>query len=127
MSVRIQFSRGRFFDEKYKEISRNAENPVGNYVTASMTKNKTCPPKRHTGFYTLRYDVGIDYLYDLVEVAMKYGAIDKAGAWFSIIDTDTGELIAKLQGQSAVYDYLEEHMDITEKIEKLIESKINED
>lgn len=128
-SVRLEFRRGRFFDDKYKEISRNSENPVGNYVQVAMAKNKTCPPKRHTGFYTLRYEIGIDYLYDLVEVAIKYGIIEKAGAWFSIIDAETGELISKLQGQSAVYNFLEaeEHMDVLMKIESFIESKINED
>lgn len=128
-SCRLEFRRGRFFDEKYKEISRSAENPVGNYVLVSMSKNKTCPPKRHTGFYTLRYDIGIDYLYDLVEVGIKYGIIDKSGAWFSIIDPETGEQLAKLQGQNAVYEYLEneDNIEVLKKIEAFIDSKISED
>ena len=128
-SVRLEFRRGRFFDEKYKEISRNAESPVGNYVQVSMSKNKTCPPKRHTGFYTLRYEIGIDYLFDLIEVAIKYGMIEKAGAWFSIIDMNTGELLAKLQGQAGVYAYLEDenNMEVLSKIESFIEAQMDND
>ena len=95
-------------DENGNEMNSRAESPAGNYVLMSMVKNKSCPPTRRTGFYTLNYEFGIDYLKDLVEVAMKYGIIDKSGAWFSIIDTETGELKAKLQGMSNVYKHLED-------------------
>lgn len=107
-SCRMEFRRGKFFDDKYKDLSRSAENPIGNYVNVAMVKNKTCPPTRHTGFYTLRYDIGIDYLYDLVEVAQKYGLIEKRGSWFGVTDPETGEVLASnLQGQSKLYEFLE--------------------
>lgn len=128
-AVRLEFRRGKFFDEKYRDLSRNAESPVGNYVQVAMTKNKTCPPKRHNGFYTLKYDSGIDYLYDLTEVGIKYGLIDKAGAWFTVIDTETGEVFAKTQGQSALYDFLSEpsNIDVLKYLETEIEKRINFD
>lgn len=128
-SARFEFRRGKFFDDKYKELSRAAENPIGNYVMVSMTKNKTCPPTRRTGFYTLRYDIGIDYIYDLTEVAIKYGIIDKAGAWFSILDTETGEVIAKLQGQSGLANYLdnEDNISTLKMIEDYLDKKMSED
>ena len=107
-NVRMQFSKGKYIDENGNEMNSRAESPAGNYVLMSMVKNKSCPPTRRTGFYTLNYEFGIDYLKDLVEVAMKYGIIDKSGAWFSIIDTETGELKAKLQGMSNVYKHLED-------------------
>ena len=59
--------------------SRTSESPAGNYVLMSMTKNKSCPPTRRTGFYTLNYEFGIDYLKDLIEVAIKYNVIQKSG------------------------------------------------
>ena len=34
--------------------------------------------------------------------------VEKAGAWFSIINPDTGELIDKCQGIAGVYKYLED-------------------
>ena len=126
VSARIEFRRGKFFDDKYKEISRNAENPVGNYVMVAMTKNKTCPPTRHTGFYTLRYDIGIDYLYDLTELCIKYGIIEKAGAWFSLL-TEEGEQITKVQGQSAMYDYLNANPETLKEVEERVNRKMEEE
>lgn len=128
-ACRLEFRMGKYFDAKGNELSRQSENPVGNYVLVSMIKNKTCPPTRRTGFYTLRYADGIDYVGDLIEVAIKYGVIDKSGAWFSIINPETGEQIAKLQGQSRVNEYLsdEENIDILKMIEQYIDSKIYED
>ena len=59
------------------------------------------------------YDYGIDEVMDLIDVAMKYGIIQKAGAWFNFVDLDTGEVITdetgkeiKLQGMPNVIDYL---------------------
>ncbi len=106
-TVRMQFTRGSFIDEKGNEIKRSSESPAGNIVMMSMTKNKSCPPTRRTGFYTINYEYGIDYLKDLVDLAIKYGIIEKSGAWFSILNPETGELIEKIQGQAGVNDYLE--------------------
>lgn len=128
-SVRMEFRMGKYIDDKGNDLSRGAENPAGNYVLVSMTKNKTCSPTRRVGFYTINYLTGIDYLKDLVEVAIKYGIIDKAGAWFSIIDSETGELIEKLQGQAKVYEYLEDenHIETLKMIEQYIERQIFEE
>ena len=104
-AVRMQFSRGKFIDETGRELTRGAENPAGNIVQMSMTKNKTCKPDRRTGYYTLRYDSGVDYLNDLIDVAIRFGIILQSGAWFDIVDTESGELIdGKLHGKNSVRD-----------------------
>ena len=123
-TVRMQFTRGSFIDEKGNEIKRSSESPAGNIVLMSMTKNKSCPPTRRTGFYTINYDYGVDYLKDLVELAIKYGIIEKAGAWFSIINPETGEQIEELQGQASVNAYLEDPDN--EPVLTLIETYIDE-
>ncbi len=121
-SVRMQFSRGKFIDEKGNELTRSAENPVGNIVMMSMTKNKTCPPTRRTGFYTINYEIGIDYLRDLIEVAIKYDIVKKSGAWFDIVDIETGEILGgKIHGQSAVNEFLEQNDEVRTKVEELVE------
>ena len=122
-SVRMQFSRGKFIDEKGKELTRSAESPVGNIVMMSMTKNKTCPPTRRTGFYTINYETGIDYLRDLIEVAIKYDIVRQSGAWFDIIDPTSGEIIeGKIHGQSSVNEFLATNRDVLERVENLIEN-----
>lgn len=118
--VRLEFRRGKFLDEKGNDLTNSAETPAGNKVEMTMVKNKTCPPNRRTGFYTLKYDVGIDYLADLIEVALKYEIIEKAGAWFTI----PGVIDEKIQGQAGVKKYLEEHSDVLKQVEDLIDSKI---
>jgi recombination protein RecA len=126
-SVRMQFTRGSFIDEKGDDIKRSSESPAGNKVLMSMTKNKTCPGNRRGGYYTIRYDSGIDYLADLIEVAIKYDLIQKSGAWFTIVNPDTGEILSdKIQGQSNVSGYLadEAHEDILTFIEQYIDSKV---
>lgn len=127
--VRMQFTRGKFFDDKGNDLPRTSESPAGNYVLMSMTKNKSCPPTRRTGFYTLNYEFGIDYLKDLIEVAIKYNVIQKSGAWFSIINPETGEQVEKFQGQQKVYDYLgdDTHEEVLTMIEDFIDSKIQQD
>ena len=128
VAARFEFRRGKFFDDKYKDLSRGAENPIGNYVEVSMSKNKTCPPTRRTGFYTLRYDIGIDYMYDLTEVCKKYGIIEQSSAWFELKDPETMELIKKLQGQHAVSKFLseEENIEILKMYEDYLDKKIKE-
>lgn len=128
-SARFEFRMGKYINEKGEELTRGAENPAGNLINVVMIKNKTCPPTRRTGFYTINYLTGIDYLKDLVEVAIKLGIIDKTGAWYGIVDAETGEQVVKLQGAARVYEYLEQedNLDTLMMIESYIESKISSD
>jgi len=126
--LRLEFRRGKFIDVKRNELSRSAENPAGNIVNVALIKSKVCPPTRRTGFYTLRYDTGIDYLNDLIEVAIKYDIIKKSGAWFEIVDIETGEVISdKVQGQANVYALLENDEELLAKVEQLVDKSMNED
>lgn len=121
-AVRLEFRRGDFIDEKGNHLTRGAENPAGNIVLMSMAKNKTCPSNRRTGFYTINYETGIDYLADLLDVAIKYSIIDKHGAWFDIIDPSTGEILdSKIQGQANVYAKLDENEELLKKVEELVQ------
>ena len=124
-SVRIQFSRGKYIDEKGNELNKSADAPVGNIVLMSMIKNKTCPPSRRTGFYSLNYDTGIDYLRDLVDVAIKFDAIVKSGSWFDIVDTESGDILqGKIHGLVNVYSYLKEHEDVLKIIENIVNKEM---
>ena len=125
-SCRMQFSKGKYIDEDGNDLNSKAESPAGNYVLMSLVKAKFCPPTRRTGFYTLNYEYGVDYLKDLVEVAIKYGVISKSGAWFSIIDMETGELVSKLQGMANVYKYLEnpDNENVLTMVENYVDSQM---
>ena len=126
-AVRMQFTRGSFLDENGNEIKRSSESPAGNVVMMSMTKNKTCPATRRTGFYTLNYETGVDYIRDYIDVAIKYDIIKKSGSWFDIVDIETGEVLeGKIHGQASVYDMLKENTELLDRIKVLIEHATKE-
>lgn len=122
-SLRLMFQKGSFIDESCNEIKRSSESPAGNLVSINIAKTKICKPDRRIGFYTLNYTYGIDVLNDTVELAIKYGIINKAGAWFTFVDIETGEFITddedeiiKLQGKANVLEYLQENEPLFEEI-----------
>jgi recombination protein RecA len=124
---RMEFKRGKFIDEKGNDLTRSAENPAGNIVIMSITKSKFCPATRRVGQYTLNYTYGIDYLKDLVDVAIKYDIIDRRGAWFSIQSPDTGEVLKdKIQGQANVYAELEANEELLKEVERLVDERMYE-
>ena len=122
-SLRLMFQKGSFIDESCNEIKRSSESPAGNLVSINIAKTKICKPDRRIGFYTLNYTYGIDVLNDTAELAIKYGIINKAGAWFTFVDIETGEFITddedeiiKLQGKANVLEYLQENKHLFEEI-----------
>lgn len=107
-STRLEFRKGDYIDEKGNKLSRACENPCGNVVKVALVKSKVCRPDRKVGFYTLKYLEGIDYISDAVDVAIKVGLVAQGGAWFSLVDTETGEIVNKFQGKSKLVEYLKE-------------------
>jgi len=128
-SVRLMFQKGSYIDERGNEIKRSSESPAGNLVMINIAKTKVCKPDRRVGFYTLRYDTGIDIIADTIEVALKYGIINQAGSWFNFVDIDTGEIISddegeviKLQGKPNVIEYLEDNQYLLDEINNKIKA-----
>ena len=127
-AARFKFSRGQFLDEKGSPLTRSAANPMGNIVLMSMTKNKTCPPTRRVGQYRINYLTGIDYLKDLVDVAIECEVVEQRGAWFSVVDTDSGEVLQeKIQGQAKLFELLEENEELRARVEELVDAKMIEE
>lgn len=130
-SVRLQFAKGDFLDENGNSINRSSESPKGNKVMVSVLKQKVDKPDRRTGYYTLMYDYGIDEIADLIEVAIKYGYIQKGGAWFTFIDVETGEILTdeegkdiKIQGQANVAKLLRENEILLDELREQVNGKM---
>ncbi len=119
VSLRLAVRKGKYFNEKYADVTSSEESPVGHKIEVAITKSKNCASDRRNGFFTLRYDIGIDYLYDVVDFAInKAEIIVKAGAWYSFPNGD------KVQGIDKVIKYLEEHEDTLKEIEEKIDEFI---
>ena len=118
-SLRIKFQRGDFFDDKGAKVNQSFENPAGNMVQMSIVKSKCFPNDRKTGFYRLHYCEGIMAVEDTIDVAMKKGFIVQGGAWYSLIDIQTGEQIDKFQGMAKLVDYLKQNPNYLEKLKEV--------
>lgn len=68
-------------DIRVKEKITRGEEIVGNLVRVKVVKNKVSPPFKEAEF-EIRYGEGIDKISSLIDAAVKYGVIEKAGAWF---------------------------------------------
>jgi len=90
---------------------------VGNESRVKVVKNKVAPPFKQTEFQIL-YGQGTSRLGEIVDIGVKEGIVDKAGAWYSY----NGDRIG--QGKAKVTDFLTENSEIAEEIENLIRAKL---
>jgi recombination protein RecA len=96
---------------------KNGDEVIGNETRVKVVKNKVAPPFRQTEFQIL-YGKGIYHMGEVIDLGVKQGLVDKAGAWYSY----KGERIG--QGKSNAAKYLEEHMDMANEIEATIREQL---
>ena len=130
-SLILTFQKGKLLDAAGNEQKQSFETPQGNIVWVRIQKTKICKPDRGVGFYTLSYDYGVDVVADLIPMAVELGVIKKAGAWFSIINPDTGELLTyedgeviKFQGQVNLMSFLRETPEVYNFVNDYVMAKI---
>lgn len=132
-TTRLYFRKGAPLDFAGNELTQNAENPAGYKITVKLVKQKGAPFDRKIASYYLMAQSGIRPDFDYAKLAVdKYNIILKRGAWFSICDPTTGEVLEdstgkpiKLNGMLKVYDYLKEHRDYYETLKTFINNDIN--
>ncbi len=100
---------------------KEGEEIIGNETRVKVVKNKVSPPFRQADFQIL-YGKGIYRLGEVIDLGVKQGLIDKAGAWYSYKGDKIG------QGKANSAKFLEEHVDIAKEIEmKIREQLLNGD
>lgn len=109
-SLRLRFKKDTLLDMNNGELTSRAENPAGNRVAIEIVKTKVCKPDRRIGFYTLNYTNGIDVLYDAINVGVYFGIIEKAGAWYRLLDAD-GEIKNDKEGNPISYQGMPKFLD----------------
>lgn len=127
-SLRILFRIGSPVDFIGNELPNNTENPAGYIVNARIVKQKSAPWDRRNGSYYLMAQSGIRVDMDFAKLAVsKYGIIRKAGAWFTVCDPETGEILedatgkpVKLNGMVKVFEYLQANPEYYSKLKKYI-------
>lgn len=114
----------KFYSSVRVEVRRAAqiksgEDIIGNRVNAKVVKNKTAPPFRKAEF-DIFYNEGISYAADLLNAGVKYGVVERSGAWYNFGKEKLG------QGMEASKNYLQENKKLAKEIEKAIQQKVQE-
>ena len=92
---------------------KKGDEVVGNETRVKVVKNKVAPPFKQAEFDIL-YGEGISRHGEIVDLGVKQGLIDKAGAWYSYKETRIG------QGKDNVRNFLKENPEISDEIEAQI-------
>ena len=101
-------------DVRRIEALKGAGNEVvGNRTRCKIVKNKVAPPFKTIDF-DIMYGEGISKVGELIDLGVKAGIIEKAGAWFS----SNGEKLG--QGRENAKQVLREHPEIADEIEMKI-------
>ncbi len=96
---------------KSETIGKSSDEITGNRVKVKIVKNKVAPPFRKCEL-DLMYGTGISYVGSVLDAAIKYNLIEKAGAWYSY----NGEKIG--QGRDKTIEYLEANQVFVEELDK---------
>lgn len=121
-SVKIRFGT-RTFTQGDKVDCVDGEKADGFRLKFAITKNKTAPTQRGGGFLTFRYDRGLDWFYDTLEVALKYDFIQRPTSQsYVLVDLNSGEVYKdeegndlRFVGKAKVKEYLMTHVDFQVK------------
>ena len=102
-------------DIRSKEKIMDGDNLIGNVVRVKVVKNKVAPPFREA-FYETFHGKGIDKVSSLIDAAVNFEVIEKAGAWFKYNGENLG------QGKDTVKEVIKNDS----KLLKEIWSKVKE-
>lgn len=102
-------------DIRRTEALKDGDNVIGNHVKVKVVKNKIAAPFKIAEF-DIMYNEGISTAGDLIDLAVKDGLINKAGAWYSYNDEKIG------QGREAAKQFLKDHPKIIQELDKTIRS-----
>jgi len=90
---------------------------VGNETRVKVVKNKVSPPFKQAEFQIM-YNQGINHNAEIIDLGVKLGLVDKAGAWYAYKGDKIG------QGKSNSCKFLVENPAIADEIEKQIRSQL---
>jgi len=90
---------------------KRGEEVIGNETRVKVVKNKVAPPFKQCEFEIL-YGEGSSREGELIDLGVKNGLIDKAGAWYSYNEERIG------QGKDNVRAFLKEHPEMADDIDR---------
>jgi recombination protein RecA len=96
---------------------KRGDEVVGNETRVKVVKNKVAPPFKQCEFEIL-YGEGSSREGELIDLGVKLGFVNKAGAWYSYGEVRIG------QGKDNSRQFLKEHPEMAEEIEFKIREEL---
>ena len=98
---------------------KDGENVIGNRTKVKVVKNKVAPPFKVAEF-DIMYGEGISKTGEILDLAVEFEIIKKAGSWFSYGDTKLG------QGRDGVKVLIKDNPELADELEQKIKALIKE-
>lgn len=114
------YSTMRIDVRKIEQLKAPGNEFIGSRTRAKIVKNKVAPPFKEAEF-DIMYGEGISKVGELVDLGVKYGIIQKSGAWFSYGEERLG------QGRDNVKIMFKNNPEFADEIEAKIREKLKEE
>ena len=98
---------------------KDGDNVLGNRTKVKVVKNKVAPPFKVAEF-DIMYGEGISKTGEILDLAVEFDIIKKAGSWFSYGETKLG------QGRDAVKALIKDNPELADELEAKIKALIKE-
>jgi recombination protein RecA len=98
---------------------KDGENVIGNRTKVKVVKNKVAPPFK-TAEFDIMYGEGVSKTGEILDLAVEFEIVKKAGSWFSYGDTKLG------QGRDAVKSLIKDNPELADELELKIKALIKE-
>ena len=98
---------------------KDGDNVIGNRTKVKVVKNKVAPPFK-TAEFDIMYGEGVSKTGEILDLAVEFEIIKKAGSWFSYGDTKLG------QGRDAVKVLIKDNPELADELEQKIKDQIKE-
>jgi recombination protein RecA len=101
-SVSVRFGTRKFTKDDDMDAcgAQNGEGADGFRLQFKIMKNKTAPCNRGGGFMTFRYATGMDWLHDLLEIAIGFNFIPRLNnVTYQLVNLETGEPLYDEEGR----------------------------
>ena len=98
---------------------KDGDNVIGNRTKVKVVKNKVAPPFKVAEF-DIMYGEGVSKTGEILDLAVEFEIVKKAGSWFSYGDTKLG------QGRDAVKSLIKDNPELADELEVKIKEKIKE-
>lgn len=133
-SVSIRFGTRKFMKGDQELSGDDGEGADGFKIKFSITKNKTASTARGGGFITYRYATGMDWLHDLLEIAIGFNFIERVNAsQYRLVDLESGEIYVDENGKELkgyknyLINYILTHEDFQNKYVEMLQNHISAD